>query len=200
MMTRRLLVSCACGALAAAMFALPSASASAAGAKVLVLTRSDEGTGPPAKQGEPAHVSNFVSWPGLESTCGGTDEGGTLGKNPSGTVKVSGSEAPVGVCFSDAEFKLEPGSIAIKRFSVAKTGAVKLTGRLEVTVGECSYRATKLVGTQTFGEEQEWLDSVTGTAKRVAPSAKSCAKSTPVEDAAAAADGEGFNYIAELTS
>src|SRR4051812_933332 len=99
MITRRPLFASVCGVLAAVvLFALPSASASAAGAKVLLLTRNEEG------------------------------------------------------------------------------------------------------GTQAFGEEQQWFAPLTGTGKRVAPSAKSCAMTTPVEDGVGVANAEGFNYVVELTS
>ena len=51
--------------------------ASASGSKVLLVTRTEEGEGPPAVAGEPAHISNFIA--GASNLCGVTDEGGTVG-------------------------------------------------------------------------------------------------------------------------
>lgn len=116
------------------LLALPAAPASAASPKVLLVTRNEEGNGPPAAQGEPALVNNFINWPAAQAECGGTDEGATVGENPAATVKVSGSDAPVDArCLSETAPELVPGSITIKSVSVAKSGAVKLTGKLEVT-------------------------------------------------------------------
>jgi hypothetical protein len=184
---------------ASAAFALPVAPASAASAKVLLVTRGEEGEGPPAVQGEKAHVSNFVRWPAQQADCGGTDEQATVGKNPSGTVKVSGSAQPASSqCFSETAFELIPGAITIKSVSVSKTGAVKLSGDLELVAGECTYRATKLTGTQEFGEE--FTETLSGTGKLAGHSAKTCAKTTPVEDLIGVADASGFNYVVKLTS
>jgi hypothetical protein len=197
----RLTFATACAALATiASFALSAAPASAAGTKVLLLTRTEEGTGPAAAPGEAAHVTNYVKWTALHTLCGATEEQATLGKNPSGTVKATGTGQPLenSQCFDESNFETVQGSVAVKSASAAKTGAVKLTGVLEMKVGECSYRATKLNGTQTFGEE--FTETLTGTGKLFAHSAKSCAKTTPVEDMIGVSDAAGFNYTVELTS
>lgn len=199
-MTSRLPFATVCAALATiASLALPAAPASAAGAKVLLLTRGEEGTGPAAAPGEAAHVTNYVKWTGLQTLCGAAEEQATVGKNPSGTVRVTGTDQPLenNECFNESNFETAQGSIAVKSASATKTGAVKLTADLEVKVGECSYRARKLTGTQTFGEE--FTETVTGTGKLFAHSAKSCAKTTPVEDLIGIADASGYNYAVELT-
>jgi hypothetical protein len=201
MTSRRLPFATACAALAAiASFALPVMPASAAGVKVLLLTRNEEGTGPAAAPGEAAHVTNFVQWPGLQALCGAAEEHASVGKNPSGTVKVTGTDQPLenNECLSETSFETVPGSIALKSASVSKTGAVKLTADLEITVGECAYRAKMLTGTQTFGEE--FAETLTGTGKLLAHSAKSCAKTTPVDDSIGVANAAGYNYVVELTS
>jgi hypothetical protein len=203
MTRRRLQFSFVCVLIAsAALFALPVVSASAAGTKVLLVTRGEEGAGPPAVQGERAHVTNYLRWPALGTICGGSDEMATVGKNPSPTVKVTGSDAPSGAtCFLESDFELEPGNITVKSISITKAGVVSLTGKLEVTAGgECTYRATKLTGEQGFAPEEEWSGTLRGTGKRVAPSAKTCAKTTPVEDGIGVANAEGYNYIVKLTS
>jgi hypothetical protein len=183
-----------------ALFALPAAPASAASQKVLLLTRGEEGEGPPAVQGEAAHITQYVKWPVLEDGCGGADEGATVGKNPSGTVKVTGSGTSIGAsCFSETGPTEPTGSITIKSVSVSKTGTVKLTGDFEISGEGCSYRATKLTGTQVFGAEQEWTETLTGTGKRVSPSLKACAKTTSVEDFIGVANAAGYNYVVKLT-
>lgn len=201
MTCRRPSLACACASLAAiAVIALPAVPASAASPKVLLLTRNEEGNGPPAAQGEPAFVNNFVKWPAEQADCGGTDEGATVGKNPSGTVKVSGSDAPIGTyCFGEGAPEMPPGSITVKSVSLAKSGAVTLTGKLEVTADGCTYRATKLTGTQLFGEEEEFYDTLSGTAKLRPHSASTCAETTAVEDVASVANTADYNYTVELT-
>ncbi len=198
---RRLQLPFICSLLAAgAAIAVPVAPASAASAKVLLITRGEEGEGPPAAQGETAHITQFVHWPVLQDGCGGADEHATVGKNPAGTVKVSGSDTSIApFCFSEVGAETSTGDVAIKSVSVSKLGAVKLTGTLTMSNGECSYRASKLTGTQTFGEENEFTENLTGTGKRIAPSAKACAKTTPVEDEIGVANAEGYNYVPELT-
>ena len=188
-------------AAAVALLALTAGPALAAGPKVLLVTRGEEGEGPPAATGEAAHITNFVKWPGLQAACGGADEHATVGKNPSGTVKVAGSDTSIApYCFSEGGPSEPTGDVTIKSVSVASTGAVKLTGTLTISDGVCSYRATKLTGTQAFGEEQEWTETLSGTGTRVAPSAKACAKTTDVEDVIGVADAAGYNYVVRLTS
>jgi hypothetical protein len=185
---------------AGALIALPVAPASAASQKVLLVTRGEEGEGPPAVQGEAAHITQYVKWPVLDDGCGGVDEGATVGKNPSGTVKVTGSDTSVGAqCFSETGLTEPTGSITIKSASVSKLGAVKLTGDFEISGEGCSYRATKLTGTQAFGAEEEWTETLTGTGKRVSPSLKACAKTTSVEDLIGVANAAGYNYVVKLT-
>lgn len=205
MTRRRLLQFPAAWALLAAgaiAIAVPAAPAAAASQKVLLVTRNEEGEGPPAVQGETAHITQYVKWPVLEDGCGGADEAATVGKNPSGTVKVSGSDTPLAdaQCFSETGLTEPSGSITIESASVSKTGAVKLTGDFEISGEGCSYRATKFTGTQVFGEEQEWTETLTGTGKRVSPSLKACAKTTPVEDLIGVANSAGYNYVVKLTS
>src|SRR5258707_14369226 len=200
-MTRhcRLPLLSACAMLAStALIALPAA-ASAASPKVLLVTRGEAGEGPPAVQGEAAHVSNSITWPALNAGCGGTDEQATVGKNPSGTVKVSGSGQPVSSqCFTESPFEFVPGGITVKSVSVSKAGVVKLTGDLELVLGECTYSAKKLAGTQVFGED--FTEKLSGTGKLAGHSAKTCAKTTPVEDFIGVADASGFDYVVKLTS
>jgi hypothetical protein len=191
----------ACALLAAgALIALPATPASAASQKVLLLTRGEEGEGPPAVQGEAAHITQFVKWPVLQDGCGGADEGATVGKNPAGTVKVTGSDLSIGAqCFSETGTTEPTGGVTVKSASVSKTGAVKLTGDFEISDGGCSYRATKLTGTQVFGAEEEWTETLTGTGRRVSPSLKACAKTTSVEDLIGVANAAGFNYVVKLS-
>jgi hypothetical protein len=185
---------------ATTLIGLCAGSAGAASTKVLLVTRGEEGEGPPAAQGEMAHITNFVRWPAQAAVCGGTDEAGKVGKNPSPTVKVAGSEAPVPAsCFSESSFEALPGAITIKSVSLARSGAVKLMGRFEVTAGECSYRATKLTGILTFEEEQQFTDTLSGTAKLAPRSPKTCAKTAPVEDIVGVANAAGYNYLVRLT-
>jgi hypothetical protein len=185
---------------AGALIALPAAPASAASQKVLLVTRGEEGEGPPAVQGETAHITQYVTLPALGDGCGGADEGATVGKNPSGTVKVTGSATSIGAqCFSGTGSTEPTGSISIKSASVSKMGAVKLIGEFEISDQGCTYRATKLTGTQIFGEEEEWTETLTGTGKRVAPSLKACATTTPVEDLIGVANAAGYNYVVKLT-
>jgi hypothetical protein len=200
-MTRhcRLPLLSACAMLAStALIALPAA-ASAASPKVLLVTRGEEGEGSPAAQGEAAHVSNFVRWPGQDASCGATEEQATVGKNPSGTVKVSGSGQPLSSqCFNESPFEFVPGGVTIKSVSVSRAGVVKLTGDLELVIGECTYTAKKLAGTQVFGED--FTETLSGTGKLRGHSAKTCAKTTPVEDFIGVADASGFDYVVKLTS
>jgi hypothetical protein len=191
----------ACALLVAGvLIALSAAPASAASQKVLLVTRAEEGEGPPAVQGEAAHITQYVKWPVLEDACGGADEGATVGKNPSGTVKVTGSDMSIGAsCFSETGLTEPSGSVTIKSASVSNTGAVKLTGSFEISGEGCTYRATKLTGTQVFGAEQEWTETLTGTGKRVSPSLKACAKTTSVEDLIGVANAAGYNYVVKLT-
>lgn len=199
---RRLLpFSSACVLIAAgALIALPVVPASAASQKVLLVTRGEEGEGPAAAQGEAAHITQYVKWSALQDGCGGADEGATVGKNPSGTVKVTGSDTSIGAsCFSEDGPTEPTGSVTIKSASVSKTGAVKLAGDFEISGEGCTYRATKLTGTQVFGAEQEWTETLTGTGKRVSPSLKACAKTTPVEDLVGVANAAGYNYVVKLT-
>jgi hypothetical protein len=191
----------ACALLAAgALIALPTAPASAASQKVLLVTRGEEGEGPPAVQGEAAHITQYVKWPVLQDGCGGADEAATVGKNPSGTVKVTGSDMSIGAqCISESGLTEPTGSVTVKSASVSKTGAVKLTGDFEISDEGCTYRATKLTGTQVFGTEQEWTETLIGTGKRVSPSLKACAKTTSVEDLIGVANAAGYNYVVKLT-
>jgi hypothetical protein len=193
--------SSACALLAAgALFALPVAPASAASQKVLLVTRGEEGEGPPAVQGEAAHITQYLKWPVLDDGCGGVDEGATVGKNPSGTGKVAGSDTSIGAqCFSETSLTEPTGEVTIKSASVAKTGAVKLIGDFEISGEGCTYRATTLTGTQVFGAEQEWTETLTGTGKRISPSLKACAKTTSVEDFIGVANAAGYNYVVRLT-
>jgi hypothetical protein len=202
MTRRRLPFAFACAVLAAAaLAAIPAASASAAGQKVLLVTRGEGGEGPPAVSGEPAHITQFVKWPALQDVCGGADESASVGKNPSATVKVAGSDTSIGAfCFNEPGTTEMTGSVTIKTASVSKAGVAKLTGAFEVAGGGCTYLATKLAGTQVSGEEQEWAEWLTGTAKRVSPSLKTCAKTTPIEDFIGVANAEGYNYVVKLTS
>jgi hypothetical protein len=190
-----------CALLAAVtLLALSAAPASAAGQKVLLVTRGEEGEGPPAVQGEAAHITQYVKWPVLQDGCGGVDEGATVGKNPSGTVKVTGSDMSIGAqCFSESGTTEPTGGVTIKSASVSKTGAVKLIGDFEISGEGCTYRATKLTGTQVFGAEEEWTETLTGTGKRVSPSLKACAKTTSVEDLIGVANAAGYNYVVKLT-
>jgi hypothetical protein len=191
----------ACALLVAgALIVLPAAPASAASQKVLLVTRGEEGEGPPAVQGEAAHITQYVKWPVLEDGCGGADEGATVGKNPSGTVKVTGSDMSIGPqCFSETGMTEPTGGITIKSASVSKTGAVKLIGDFEISGEGCTYRATKLTGTQVFGAEDEWTETLTGTGRRVLPSLKTCATTTSVEDLIGVANAAGYNYVVKLT-
>ena len=191
----------ACALLAAgALTVLPAAPASATSQKVLLVTRGEEGEGPPAAQGEAAHITQFVRWAALQDGCGGVDEGATVGKNPSATVKVTGSDVSIGTqCFSETGPTEPTGGITIKSASVSKTGAVKLTGDLQISGEGCTYRATKLTGTQVFGAEEEWTETLTGTGKRISPSLKACAKTTSVEDLIGVANAAGYNYVVKLT-
>jgi hypothetical protein len=202
-MTRhcRLPLLSACAMLAStALIALP-AGASAASSKVLLVTRGEGGEGPPAVAGERAHITQYVKWPVLQDLCGGADESATVGKNPSGTVKVAGSDTSIGaVCFNEPAAAEATGSVTVKSASVSKTGVATLTGVFQIAGEGCTYRATKLAGTQVFGEEQEWAEWLTGTAKRVSPSLKTCAKTTPIEDFIGVANAEGYNYVVKLTS
>jgi hypothetical protein len=181
----------------AVLFAGP---ASAAGTKVLLTTRNEEGAGPPAVAGEPAHISNFVA--GASNLCGVTDEGATVGKNPSATVKVSGgNDALPLVCFNLEGGAAATGTITIKSVSLSKTGAVTLHGRLELQAGECRFRATKLTGTQNFGPEEQFTDFLSGPAKLVkGRSAKTCPPGEEFSDTIGVADAAGFNYLVSLTS
>jgi len=202
-MTRRRLLpfSSACALLmASTLIARPATPASAASQKVLLVTRGEEGEGPAAVQGEAAHITQFVKWSLLQDGCGGADEGATVGKNPSGTVKVTGSDTSIGAsCFSETGPTEPTGSVSIKSASVSKTGAVKLTGDFEISGEGCTYRATKLTGTQVFGVEQEWTETLSGTGKRVSPSLKTCPKTTSVEDLIGVANAAGYNYVVKLT-
>jgi hypothetical protein len=185
---------------AGALIALPAAPASAASQKVLLVTRGEEGEGPPAVQGEAAHITQYVKWPALQGGCGGADEGAVVGKNPAGTVKVTGSDMSIGAqCFSETGLTELTGSVTVKRASVSKTGAVKLIGVFEISGEGCTYRATKFIGTQVFGAEQEWTETLTGAGKRVSPSLKTCAQTTPVEDLIGVANAAGYNYVVKLT-
>jgi hypothetical protein len=201
-MTRhcRLPLLSACAMLASTALIVLPATASAAGPKVLLVTRGEEGEGPPAVQGEAAHVSNFVRWPALNASCGATDEQATVGKNPSGTVKVSGSDQPLSnsQCFNESPFEFVPGGVTVKSVSVSRAGVVKLAGDLEMVIGGCTYSAKKLTGTQVFGED--FAEAVSGTGKLKGHSAKTCAKTTPVEDFLGVADSSGFDYVVKLTS
>jgi len=187
---------------ATTVFVLQAGPASAAGSKVLLVTRNETGNGPPAATGEPAHITNFVKWEALGTICGVADEGAKVGKNPAGTVKVSGSDSPIEMgCFNLGKGEPAGGSITIKTLSVSKTGTVMLHGRIEVETEGCHYFATKLTGTQKFGENEQFFDALSGTAKLVKKgSLLTCAPTTPVVDEAAAADSAGFNYVVELTS
>jgi hypothetical protein len=172
--------------------------ASASGSKVLLVTRNEEGEGPPAVTGEPAHITGFFVWPALGVDCGAVDENAVVGKNPAGTVKVRGSDVLLpGFCFAPGE--TPTGDATIKSVTVSRTGAVMLHGALQVVAAGCHYRATKLTGTQTFGEQ--FAETLTGTAKLVRKgSSTSCATTTPVEDSIGVADAAGFNYLVKLTS
>lgn len=201
-MMRRLLSSLSvCVAAVASLVLLPAAPASAASSKVLLVTRSETGNGPPAATGEAAHITNFVKWEALGTICGVTDEGAKVGKNPSGTVKVGGSGSALEMgCFNLGKGEPAGGSVTIKSLSVSKTGAVTMHARVEVETGGCHYFATKLTGTQTFGENEQLVDELTGTAKLIKKgSLLSCAPTTLVNDQAAAADTAGYNYVVELT-
>jgi hypothetical protein len=199
--SRLSLLSLAAVLAAAALVMLAAGSAAAAGTKVLLVTRGEESEGPPAAMGEPAHVTNFINWGALSTFCGATDEGATVGKNPGETVKVRGSNAPLGStgCFS-FETGEAPGSVTVRGVSVSKTGAVALHGRLEVQTAGCHYRARKLTGTQGFEEGAQFSEILTGTATLVRGSAGTCAGTTTVEDLIGVADTAGFNYLAKLTS
>lgn len=202
-MTRRLsFLSLAAMLAATAVFVLQAGSASAAGSKVLLVTRSETGNGPPAATGEPAHITNFVKWEALGTICGGTDEGAHVGKNPAGKVKIAGSGSPVETgCFNLGKGEPAGGGVTIKNLSVSKTGAVTLHGRIEVESEGCRYFATKLTGTQKFGENEQFVDELAGTAKLIKKgSLLTCAPTTLVNDEAAGADSAGYNYVVELTS
>ncbi len=198
---RRLMLLFSLGLIVAVL--VPVASVAAAAPKVLLVTRGEEGEGPPAATGEPSHVTTFMLWDGGTEGCGGADEAAVLGTNPAPTVKVTGSNVPLGNvgCFGASEAS---GSIAIKSVSLSKKGVVTMLGRFEIQTS-CHYRATKLTGTYNFaasGEgEEQFIDQVSGIGKLVKKgSGPECAATTSVEGSVAATDAAGYNYLARLTS
>ena len=185
-----------------AVTALPAASAAAASPKVLLVTRGEEGEGPPATPGEAAHITNFIEWNEATDGCGGTDESSIVGANPAPTVKVSGSDMPLAnlQCFNSGSGPEPTGSVTIKSVSLAKSGRITLTGHLELQT-DCHYRASKLTGTQTFGGEEEVFDQLSGIGKLVKKgSVPGCPATVTVQDFMGVADAAGFNYLARLIS
>jgi hypothetical protein len=177
----------------AALAALPAAQAQGvvkAASKVL-LTQEEGGAA--ATPGEVSKFSGGVVIAGVE--CFGTEQNGVMGKNPSGTVKVTGSATPeteIGCSGGDESFK---GIVAIKSMTISKTGAEALnliaTAR---TVAGCTYRLTKLTGTQESGAQTS-TTALVGTARlRGSESPKTCAKTAEAKGLQGVSNANFENY------
>jgi hypothetical protein len=156
--------------------------------KVELTQQSD---GAPALKGEVSKFSGQVLVAGIE--CLGTDENGVMGKNPSGTVKVSASNMP------ETEISCSSGtgnSVALKNMTISKTGAVtlNLNGIFHADTG-CTYRVTKLTGALGVANQLSGLE-VAGTAhlRSNESSFKGCAKTTPAHGFEGVSNASFENY------
>ena len=162
--------------------------------------------GKPASEAETSYLFADIRF-GAQVTgvgeCEGWDFGAKMGKNPSGTVKISGSDAEVSLktCIAGVEHSGEPtnGTIAIKSVQVKgssmslATVKVSLIATVE-TSAKCHYEVKKLEGKASFGEY--FKVDVFGTAKlqkKLSP--KSCEKTQTVSAALYAKDGNQEDYF-----
>jgi hypothetical protein len=162
---------------------------SAGGAMASKVYLTEKGKGVP--QGEATLIVTYISFAGA-GECEGIDVGGSLGKNPSGKLKVAGSNKGIAslICVND-EAEVANGGQIVKSVAVAATGQVtlSLSATIEAASG-CKYEVKKLTGTQSFGGP--FGESLSGTAKiqKGTGSPKSCPKSTSVT---------GWSYVQTST-
>jgi hypothetical protein len=166
-------------ALAAATLAFASITASGAMASQVLL--SDEEESHAGVKGEAAGTEIDIAFANV-GECFGVDSAGSLGKNPSGTVKVNGSDTDLTdkIC-SDEQGRQVNGGLTLKSVSVNSFGnvTVALGNAIEADNG-CKYEVKKLTGTVVRGAFR--VLSLTGLAKiqKKTGSPKSCAKATSV--------------------
>lgn len=153
--------------------------------------------GKPASQGETSYFFAEIEY-GHVAECEGWDFGGSMGKNPSGTVKISGSDAEVSPksCIAGVEHAGEPtnGTIAIKTAEVKDSGVkISLLATVE-TSAKCHYEVKKLSGVAPLGEY--FFVFLSGTAKlQKKTSPKSCEKTQTVFASLFAKDAHQENYF-----
>ena len=174
--------------LLATLAVLPAAQAQAAGSKVLLTQEiGDE----PATQGEVSAFSGSVGFAAIE--CLGTDEHGTMGKNPSGNVKIAGSNVPETAIFCTGENPKD--AVTIKSMTISKSGLVtlKLEAIVQTDAG-CTYRLTKLQGTVEAGGQTSSAE-LFGTAHlKGSESPKTCAKTAPAHGREGVSNASFENY------
>jgi hypothetical protein len=175
---------------AALLLAAVTGVAQAAPKKVLL---THEG-GKPATQGEVSKFSGRVAIAGVQ--CFGTDQNGSMGPNPSGTVIVSGSNTPETeiACLGEGTAK---GSLTVKSAKFSKKGLVTwdIDALLQQPSG-CTYVVKKMSGTINSGE-QSANAALTGTGKlRKAMSPRgACAGTVPAEGFVGVSDANFENYV-----
>jgi len=132
----------------AALAALPAAQAQAVVKSASKVLFSQEESGEAAKRGEVSEFSGLVTTSAGE--CFGVDTHGVMGKNPSGTGKVAGSNAPETEVFCSAP----EDSLTIKGVTINKSGVMTLNlNAVFHTNTGCTYRLTKMTGTLESGTQ-----------------------------------------------
>jgi hypothetical protein len=167
----------------AALAALPAAPAQAVAGSASKVLFSQQESGEPAKRGEVSTFAGMVSTSAGE--CFGTDSHGVMGKNPSGTGKVAGSNAPETEVFCSAP----EDSLTIKGVTINKAGVMTLNlNAVFHTNNGCAYRLTKLTGNLESGTQTS-AAPLTGTAHLIGSesTSKTCAKTEA---------GSGFQGVA----
>lgn len=152
-------------------------SASAASASEVLLTEGGKGV----RQHEGVYIYTELIFAGV-GTCYATDEGGFLGKNPSATLKATGSKLKAAELDCIAEgLGTTNGTQTVKGVSVAANGAVKASIAATIEAhNTCKYEIKTLKGVTGFGGPFDV--SVSGAAKleKGTENPPSCAKSTSV--------------------
>ena len=178
---------------AAAVIAVAGATASGAAASKVLLTNLK--TGEAALHGEPAEIAINIFFENVGG-CAGVDKGAAIGKNPSGTAKVSGSNNDLAEKFCEnQEEEVTSGGLVLKSVAISNSGSVKvlLTSTIESEQG-CKYEIKKL--TAALGAGAGAFEAFfEGTAKiqKHTGSPEACAKATEFDgDLAVAPAGTYF--------
>jgi hypothetical protein len=150
-----------------------------------------------AEEGRGARITTNVAFTSIGASCWGVDDGGTIGKNPSGTLKVAGSGVDESLKYCEnAHHQIANGGLMINRDQVSKSGkeTLSLSATVEIESG-CKYELSKATGSQPFGGAFEAALAGTAKLQKGVANPPGCAKTSAVEASLSVTDSGDFYYV-----